>query len=317
MAEHAESAIALGTTEVRVSPMGVGTNSWTGGAGADRVATFNAFMDAGITLFDSAEIYTATASESTIGECIRAAGRTPTIVTKFFPFPWRLDKGRLTAALRRSLARLQVPRVDVYLLHFPWPPVPLETWVDALADAVQAGLTRSVGVSNCDARQVRRAHAVLKARGVPLACNEIELSLLRPAAVRTGLLDVCKDLGVTVIAYRPIAQGMLTGKYSEQNPPSGVRVALYSKGTLRKLRPLLASLRAVGGRHGKSPGQAAINWIICKGAVPIPGAKNLKQAEENAGAMGWRLTAAEVEELDAASEAVASRAAAPQAATGT
>jgi aryl-alcohol dehydrogenase-like predicted oxidoreductase len=303
MAVRAENLLTLGATEVQVSRVGVGTNSW--GARGERdpgkAATFRELLDAGITFFDTAEIYTAGASERTVGECMRASGRVPTILTKFFPFPWRLGKERMASALKRSLARLQVQGVDVYLLHFPLPPVSLETWMDGLADMVQAGLTRAVGVSNCGAGQVRRAHAALKARGVPLACNEVQFSLLRRAAERDGLLNVCRDLGVTVIAYRPLAQGMLTGKYSPRTPPTGVRAALYGKQTLRRIEPLVAASRVVGERHGKTPGQVALNWVICKGAIPIPGAKDPRQAAENAGALGWRLGSAEVDELDAAS----------------
>ncbi len=221
MAAQPEPLVALGTTDVRVSPLGVGTNTWGTGGGADprKVDTFTALLDEGITLFDTAEIYTGSASERTIGECIRVTGRSPVVLTKFFPFPWRVSREGLAVALRRSLQRLGLPRVDVYLLHFPLPPVSLESWTEGLADAVQAGLTRAVGISNCGPAQVRRAHEVLKARGIPLACNEVELSLLKRAPLENGLLDVCRELGVTLIAYRPLAQGMLSGKYSPEHPP--------------------------------------------------------------------------------------------------
>ena len=306
MAQDVESPIALGATDVRVSPMGVGTNSWGNRTGLDhdKHATFATLLDAGITFFDTAEIYQGTASERTIGECLRVARRTPTVLTKFFPFPWRLSRGRMAPALRRSLSRLQVLSVDVYILHFPWPPVSLETWADALADQVKAGLTRAVGVSNCDADQVRRAHAALQARGVPLACNDVQLSLLRPGAVRGGLLETCRELGVTLIAYRPLAQGMLTGKYDAEHPPRGPRAALYRKGALEKMQPLVESLRRIGTARGRTPGQVALNWVICKGALPIPGAKDPTQARENAGAMGWRLSPAEIEALETAAAPV-------------
>jgi aryl-alcohol dehydrogenase-like predicted oxidoreductase len=300
MAMHSESMIALGTTDVRVSPLGVGTNSWGARGGTDphKVETFNALMDEGITLLDTAEIYTGGASERTIGECVRATGRSPVVLTKFFPLPWRVSRRRLVAALRQSLQRLGLPRVDVYLLHFPWPPVPLETWMEGLADAVQAGLTRAVGISNCGPAQVRRAHAALKARGVPLACNEVELSLLKRAPLSNGLLDVCRELGVTIIAYRPLAQGMLSGKYSPEHQPGGIRGLLYGKGALRRMQLLIETLKDVGGKRGKSVSQVAINWVICKGAIAIPGAKDPVQARENAGAMGWRLTGDEIAILD-------------------
>src|SRR6185295_1375939 len=98
------------------------------------------------------------------------------------------------------------------------------------------GLTRAVGVSNCDADQVRLAHAALRARGVALACNEVQLSLLRPAAVRGGLLETCRDLGVTLVAHRPLAQGMLTGKYSVEHPPRGPRATIYGRDALAKMQ---------------------------------------------------------------------------------
>jgi aryl-alcohol dehydrogenase-like predicted oxidoreductase len=302
MADSTEHPVALGATDVKVSPLGVGTNSWGSRTGPDRDkrATFAALLDAGITFFDTAEIYQATASEKTIGGCLRAGGPAgaPVILTKFFPFPWRLTRSRLEAALRRSLSRLGRDRVDVYILHFPLGPISLETWVDALADAAEAGLTRAVGISNCNAGQVRRAHAVLKARGLPLACNEVELSLLRPGAVRNGLLDTCRELGVALIAYRPLAQGVLTGKYSEAHPPTGPRAAIYRREQLRRIRPLVEALHAVGARHGRTPGQVALNWVVCKGAIPIPGAKDPNQARDNAGAMGWRLSSDEIRELE-------------------
>jgi aryl-alcohol dehydrogenase-like predicted oxidoreductase len=192
-----------------------------------------------------------------------------------------------------------VPRVDVYLLHFPFPPISLETWADALADEVKAGRTRAVGVSNCNAAQTRRAHAALAARGIPLACNEVEYNLLNRDPERSGLVSTCGELGVTLIAYRPLALGALTGKYSLERPPRGLRSLKYGRASLAKIAPLLGVLRRIGEEHGKTPAQVAINWLLAKGALPIPGAKNAAQARENAGAMGWRLTVDETTELEA------------------
>jgi len=298
-----EDTIPLGPTELRVSPMGAGTNSWgvRGGADPGKLPAFNALMNAGISLFDTAEIYTRGASERTIGHCIRAGGGTPIVLTKFFPLPWRWRKEDLRGALHASLERLGLSRVDLYLLHFPWPPVALETWADALADAVQAGLARAVGISNCNGEQTRRAHAVLAKRGVSLACNEVELSLLRRAALQSGVLSLCRELGVSLVAYRPLAMGMLTGKYSAKNPPKGARAAIFNSRFLTRIQPLLSALARIGENHGgKTPSQVAINWVICKGAIPIPGVKDLGQALQNAGALGWRLLEKEVSELDAA-----------------
>jgi len=301
MSNLPENPVALGMTDVRVSPVGVGTNSW--GAKNERDpgkrATFEALMNAGITLFDTAEIYTGGRSERTLGQCIRDTGKAPVVLTKFFSLPWRLRGPALTSALKASLARLQLLRADVYLLHFPLPPVALETWAAFLADAVKAGLTKSVGVSNCSPAQMRRAHAALSARGVPLACNEVEYSLLKRAPEKTGLLSLCREMDVTLIAYRLLAQGMLSGRYSPEHPPAGVRKLLYGKKFLSQAAPVVEALRRIGAKHGKTASQAAINWIICKGALPIPGAKDPQQARENAGAMGWRMAPEDIAALDA------------------
>lgn len=292
--------VVLGRTGIRVGAVGVGTNSWGSRGEADpgKRSTFDALLAAGVTLFDTAEIYTAGSSERTIGKCIRESGLTPTVLSKFFPYPWRLRKRALRGALGRSLSRLEVPRVDVYLLHFPLPPVAVETWADALADEVKTGRARAVGISNCNAGQTRRAHAALAARGIPLACNEVEYNLLNRRPETSGLAAVCRELGVTLIAYRPLAMGMLSGKYSAEHPPSGLRAVQFNRGFFMRCAPLLAALKAIGDAHQKTPAQVATNWLLAKGALPIPGAKNAAQAQENAGAMGWRMSEGEVIHLD-------------------
>jgi aryl-alcohol dehydrogenase-like predicted oxidoreductase len=215
----------------------------------------------------------------------------------------------LLHALRDSLNRLDLSQVDLYQIHWPYTPVSVETWMEALADAVEVGLTRAVGVSNFSPSQTVRAHAVLARRGVPLASNQVEYSLLERKPETGGLINVCRDLGVTVIAYSPIAKGMLTGKYTADNVPSGMRRRMYSRKLLVRIQPLIDVLREIGQAHGdKTPSQVSLNWLICKGAVPIPGAKNLRQAQENFGALGWRLTDEEMARLDETSKRVMSNA---------
>jgi aryl-alcohol dehydrogenase-like predicted oxidoreductase len=120
-----------------------------------------------------------------------------------------------------------------------------------------------------------------------------------------NMLEVCEELGITVIAYSPLAQGLLTGKYSPENIPSGVRGRRYSRKYLTSIQPLIRILRNIGFKHdGKTPAQVALNWNICKGTVPIPGAKNAQQVLDNIGALGWRLTSDEVAVLDEAGELV-------------
>jgi aryl-alcohol dehydrogenase-like predicted oxidoreductase len=174
--------------------------------------------------------------------------------------------------------------------------------MDGLADAVQAGLTRAVGVSNYNEQQMHRAHAALAKRGVPLSSNQVEYSLLKRGPERKGLLAACQELGVTLVAYRPLCSGLLSGKYTPENPPPARRGRSYTRAYLEKIAPLTALLREIALGHGKTPSQAAINWIICKGALPIPGARSARHVEDNAAALGWMLNADEVAALDKASE---------------
>ena len=292
--------------------LGIGTWQWGdrgmwgfggGYAEADIRAAFEACLARGITFFDTAEIYGLGRSEQFLGQFIKTAGKGVTLATKFMPFPWRLGKGRLRAALCRSLDRLGVERVDLYQMHFPLPPMPIETWMDGLADAVQAGLVREVGVSNYNVAQVQRAYSALAQRGVRLASNQINYSLLDRRPEQTGLWALCRELDIRIIAYSPLAKGMLSGKYTPAHPPPGPRARIYPPDLLKRLDPLLEMLREFGKAHGhKSPGQVALNWLICKGALPIPGVKTAAQAEENIGALGWRLTQAQVQALEFASD---------------
>ena len=221
------------------------------------------------------------------------------------PYPWRLNRRALQNALHRSLERLGLERVDLYQIHWPFPPYPVETWVEEIAKVAKAGLTRAVGVSNYDKNQMQRAYTVLMGADLPLASNQVEYHLLNRMVEKNGLLDRCKELGVRLIAYSPLAKGFLTAKYNPENPPPGVR-GNGAVPKLKRIQPLINLMWEIGNGHtGKSPVQVALNWIICKGALPIPGAKTAKQAAQNVGAIGWRLTPEEIKALDEASDKVA------------
>jgi aryl-alcohol dehydrogenase-like predicted oxidoreductase len=302
--------IPLGQTDLRVSPLGLGVWQWGDtmmwGYGkaygdADLKPVYEATLTAGINFIDTAEMYGRGRSERVVGQFMRETNTRDQVIlaTKFMPLPWRLSPGRLVHALRESLNRLGLSQVDLYQVHFPMPPLAVETWANALADAVEAGLTRAVGVSNYNVGQTMRTHAILMKRGIPLASNQVEYSLLNRKPETSGLVEVCRDLGVTIIAYSPIAKGMLTGKYTPDNLPTGMRARMYNREYLGKIQPLIELLKEIGQAHeGKTPSQVSLNWLICKGALPIPGAKNLRQAQENFGALGWRLSEDEVQALE-------------------
>jgi len=310
--EQPQLLTQLGTTDIRITPIGIGTWQWGdtlmwGHANDtytddDLRSTFDATVSAGVNWFDTAESYGGGRSERLLGQFVRESGQPVVIATKFMPLPWRVRRTSLVEALRRSLDRLGLPRVELYQVHWPFPPRSVETWADALVDVVEAGLTRAVGVSNFNVEQMRRAHAVLARRGVPLASNQVEYSLLQRKPERNGVLVACRELAVTLIAYSPIAKGLLSGKYTPSNPPPGLRGRRWRGEKLARIQPLIGLLRQLGEQHSKTPTQVALNWLVCKGAVAIPGVKNVRQAQDNVGALGWSLTADEVAALDEATD---------------
>jgi aryl-alcohol dehydrogenase-like predicted oxidoreductase len=153
---------------------------------------------------------------------------------------------------------------------------------------------------------MRLAHAELAKRGIPLASNQVQYSLLYRKPEVDGVLDACRELGITLIAYSPLAQGALTGKYSSETKASGLRRFLpsFNRKAMEAVQPVLELLRHIGGRYGKSPSQVALRWLIeNENVLPIPGAKNSKQAAENVGALSFSLTPEEVERLSQATMA--------------
>ncbi len=307
--------VTLGATDIEVSPLGIGTWAWgdklvwgygQGYTDADLCEVFETSLAMGVNFFDTAEVYGLGQSETLLGRFIRETQEDqtsdhPVVATKFMPFPWRWGKKALLRALRKSLDRLQLTYVDLYQIHWPTPLVAVETWMDALADVVEAGLIRGVGVSNYNVEQMGRAYNALAQRGVKLASNQVEYSLLQRAPEFDGVLQLCGDLNVMLIAYSPLGMGILTGKYTPDNPPSLGRRLRFNRSFLERVQPLLGLMREIGETYEKTPAQIALNWTICKGAVPIPGAKTARHAEQNAGALGWRLTGDEVHALDEAS----------------
>lgn len=295
------------------APLGVGTWAWGdrstwGMGGYDTSLTqdtireaWQTSLDAGVTCFDTAEVYGNGESERIIGGLLaQDPGRRDSLVlaTKFMPSPWKLNvRSALRAALEGSIERLGVERVDLYQIHGPISLRSASALAEALAEVVQAGLTRAVGVSNYSIKETTAIHARLAERGVALGSNQIEFSLLRRRPETSGLLALCRDLGVVPIAYSPIGQGRLTGKYSAANPPPGRRT--FSAHPMEQVDRVVAELRRIGEAHdGRTPSQVALRWIIDKGAVPIPGAKNAQQAADNAGALGWSLDPDELAALD-------------------
>ncbi|MEW6401355.1 MAG: aldo/keto reductase [Chloroflexota bacterium] len=259
---------------------------------------FDVSLGQGLRFIDTAEAYGSGRSERLLGKFIKETDQPVLVATKFFPWPWRFNKNFIPRALKGSLERIGVETVDLYQIHWPSPILSPETMMEGMAECVKRGYTRTVGVSNFGQTRMLRAYSALAQRGIPLASNQVHYSLVSREVEKNGTLARCKELGIRLIAYSPLEKGMLTGKYSPEHPPRGVRAQHYAE-LLKRIGPLLKLMTEIGQDHGgKTNAQVALNWLICKGALPIPGAKNAAQAMENAGGGGWKLTDEEVAKLD-------------------
>eukprot|EP00191_Tetraselmis_sp_GSL018_P017791 CAMPEP_0177582920 /NCGR_PEP_ID=MMETSP0419_2-20121207/3028_1 /TAXON_ID=582737 /ORGANISM="Tetraselmis sp., Strain GSL018" /LENGTH=390 /DNA_ID=CAMNT_0019072241 /DNA_START=173 /DNA_END=1345 /DNA_ORIENTATION=- len=310
--------VKLGKSGLEVSALGIGAWSWGDRSGywgygqgydkADTEKAYQATIDAGIDFIDTAEVYGFGLSEEFLGEYMRKTGTSPVVATKFAPLPWRFKAEDVVKAAKDSLRRLQLEKMGLYMIH--WPGFGLnglsnKAYVDGLAMCKEQGLCDAVGVSNFSASRLVSAADQLEARGIPLASNQVQYSLMYRAPETSGVLGACRERGITLIAYSPLAQGILTGKYTKSNRPTGPRGLTFNDQRLESVQPLLSLMRDIGGAHGeKTLSQVALNWNICKGTLPIPGAKNVDQLAEAAGALGWRLTDEEVAALDEASSRV-------------
>ncbi len=268
---------------------------------------FDYCVSNGVTLFDTGDSYGTGKlkgrSEILLGEFsqqYQGANQVKIcLATKLAPYPWRLTRGSMFKAGQASIARMG--RIDLVQMHWstanylPWQELPL---LDGLADLYEQGLVKGVGLSNYGSKRLKIVHQKLQARGIPIKTLQVQYSLLSTYPVtELGVKETCDELGIKLIAYSPLALGILTGKYNETNLPTGIR-GVSCKQILPGAKSLLNCLDAIAKSRYKTMAQVAINWCICKGTIPIPGAKNLQQAQQNVGAMSWRLDSGEVAELD-------------------
>jgi len=250
--------------------------------------------------------------------------------TKFTPKPDRRSAASVVETCLESAARLGVEQVGLYQIHMPDVIQPFaafgvqdrkdEIFWDGLAECYHSGLAANVGVSNYGPTLLERCHEHLAKRGVPLASNQIHFNLLYRRQGSLATVAKCNELGVACLAYYPLAMGLLTGKLTRTTLQA--KTDTRSRELLRYLEggqgggfpntagdipaggigSLLRVLHEVGARVGKTPAQVSLNWIMCKGAIPIPGASSTMQVQENVGALGWRLSEADEALLDAAAD---------------
>eukprot|EP00543_Licmophora_paradoxa_P009029 CAMPEP_0202444368 /NCGR_PEP_ID=MMETSP1360-20130828/3474_1 /ASSEMBLY_ACC=CAM_ASM_000848 /TAXON_ID=515479 /ORGANISM="Licmophora paradoxa, Strain CCMP2313" /LENGTH=472 /DNA_ID=CAMNT_0049060351 /DNA_START=19 /DNA_END=1437 /DNA_ORIENTATION=- len=256
----------------------------------------------------------------------------PVVATKFTPSPWRRTAESVVEACEESCKRLGVEQIDLYQLHMPDIVQPFKMfgqgknkdaiYWDGLAECYNRGLVKNVGVCNYGPTLLRQCKDALAKKGVPLASNQIGYSLIGRHNGAQETLDVCKELDVQVLAFFPFAMGLLTGKYTSScssNAISEDTLTSLTRSKKTKLEendlrryavgggktipnggvgPLLKVMEGVAQAREKTIAQVALNYIICKGAIPIPGARNKEQVLDNLGATGWRLTEEEITILE-------------------
>ncbi len=298
---------------------GIGVGTWAWGnqflwgydsrQDAILAATFQRAVQLGLSFFDTADSYGTGRlqgrSEQLLGEF--CAGLDPaqlrhlTVATKLAPFPWRLGRGGYRRAFEASRQRLR-GKLDLVQLHWstrryaPWQEGPL---LDGLADLVQQGEVAALGVSNMGPQRLRQLHAHLAQRGVPLRSLQVQLSLLCPTAVASsGVAAVCRELGIELIAYSPLALGLL-GRPPGPLPPlsPGPRGLLWRR-LWPGVQPLLEAMARIGAAHAASGDAVALNWCRAHGAMPIVGLRTPEQADKAAGALAWQLSPEERQQLD-------------------
>lgn len=304
----------LGRSPVEINPLGVGCWAWGDSeywrygqdhGPRDVVAAFDASVEAGLDFFDTAEAYAWGKGEQILGALARKCGRPIVIATKYAPLQGRGGPRSIHRGLAGSLKRLGVPRVDLYQIHWAdRDETPIDATMEVLAEAVHDGRARAVGVSNYRASEMREAHTALARHGVPLASNQVHYSLLHRSPEVDDVLVACRELDVTLLAYSPLEQGLLTGKYTPGAVPAGPRgeADWFTPSNVEKAQVVIAKLAEIAEAHGAEAATVAIAWLLEKGVVPLVGAKTGEQALRNAKALETVLDEGEVAALDSVSE---------------
>lgn len=297
--------VELGKSGFRISVIGlgtwqIGTKLWGWGKDyneSDAMATIHRAIELGINLIDTAEVYGGGKSEEVIGRAIADRREEVFLATKVWVS--NLSYDRVIKAAERSLRRLGVDVIDLYQVHWPNPFVPIEQTMRGMERLVKEGKVRCIGVSNFSVNQLKRAQGVLSSEEI--VSNQVEYNLLN-RKIERDLLPYARREKITIIAYSPLAKGILTGKYAPGNIPKDLLRKvdiLFSPENLKRASRILEILRSIAERRGKHVSQVALNWLIKEPVVvAIPGAKRPTHVEMNVGAVGWRLTDDEVREID-------------------
>jgi aryl-alcohol dehydrogenase-like predicted oxidoreductase len=312
---------SLGSTGIMVTPIGLGC--WQFSKQKNMAGKFwptledkmiekivSLSIDGGINWFDTAEIYGGGESEKVLSMALKTAGIKPggvMVATKWWPV-FRFASN-IKKTIKERLRLLDPYPIDLYQVHQPWGFSGEKSEMAAMAELFNRQLIKAIGVSNFSARKMENSWEALQKSGVPLASNQVRYSLLDRRIESNGVMDLAKKLGITIIAYSPLAQGIVSGKYHE-NPEllKNIGFRKYSsqfkpKG-LEKSRPVVMLLKELASKHNVSSSQVALNWLIQYNGdtvVAIPGATKEVHVKENCGAMSFRLSDEDMLKLDHAS----------------
>jgi aryl-alcohol dehydrogenase-like predicted oxidoreductase len=306
----------LGKTGIMVSPIGLGVMQFAGGKGVFRGMfplipdlvmndIVRTALEGGINWFDTAEMYGNGRSERCLAdslETIGAADQDVLIATKWLPY--LRSAGNIAKTIDVRIRNLSPYQIDLHQVHNSRSFSSPEAEMNAMADLVQAGKIRSVGVSNFSSDQMRRAHAALDSRGLALASNQVHYNLLNREIETNGVLDTARELGVTIIAYSPLASGLLTGKF-HKSPEVLARTPAFRRRRLEKQlessHPVIQVLDEIAAKYESEPAMVALSWLINKHGeivVAIPGASRVEHVQESIGAMQLNLSNQDSVRLD-------------------
>lgn len=287
----------------------LGAWSWgAGAAGGDQVfgnhlfeedlkPVFDKAMECGLNLWDTAAVYGEGTSERILGNFVKDVSREDVIIsTKFTPQIASNSPEAMQEMLDGSKARLHTDVMDIYWIHNP---MDVERWTPKLIPLAKSGQIKTIGVSNHNLAEIKRANEILAAEGLKISAVQNHFSLLHRSSEKAGILDYCKENGITLYAYMVLEQGALTGRYTDANPfPTGTGRGDSYNPHLKELTALIDELKIVGMRFNASPAQVATAWAIAKGTLPIIGVTKVKQVEEAAAAAQIVLTTEEVSRLE-------------------
>jgi myo-inositol catabolism protein IolS len=305
----APDRIELGRSGLKVSKIGLGvwqaSSEWRGND-KEIIGAIRRSWELGVNLLDTAEVYGEGHSEGVVGRALKAFGRDNFVVaTKVYGSHLRFDE--LQRACAYSLRRLGIREIDLYQIHWPdpWEQIPLKETMKAMEKLHAEGKIRAIGVSNFAVRDLEEARSCLSRTDI--VSDQLQYSLIR-REIEEEVVPYCKSEGIRILAWSPLAQGALSGKYSSRKVPrKDVRRMnpIFERKNMARMKGLLGTLSSIASARGCTGSQVALAWLMKDPTVvPIPGAKNADQAEENVGSASVKLSADDLETLDVESRKV-------------